>query len=194
MAQASQENGAVGVRMQGVSNIRIARPTIEVPMIGIIKREYEGFEPYITPTLDEVREVIGAGADIVAFDATDRTRPGGATVEEIIKTIRGAGRIAMADCSTAADAERALAAGAEIIATTLCGYTKQTAASPLPALGLVRELAALSGFVICEGGVARPEQVAEALHAGADAVVVGTAITNVDVLVGEFASAAAKRR
>ncbi len=194
MAMAAQKNGAVAVRMQGVTNIRIARRTIDVPMIGLIKREYEGYEPYITPTLAEVREVIGAGAEIVAFDATDRARPGGTTLGDIIRAIRATGRLAMADCSTVQDAERAIAAGAEIVATTLCGYTKETAESPLPALDLVRELAARSGFVICEGGVARPEQLAEALRAGADAVVVGTAITNVDVLVGEFAAAASKRR
>ena len=194
IAAAAQSNGAVGVRMQGVANLTAARERLKIPMIGIIKREYPGYEPYITPTLTEVREVAATGVEIIAFDATDRPHPGGMRVAELVAAIRKAGRIAMADCSIRAEAEHALAVGAQIVATTLCGYTAATAGTPLPALGLASELAALGGFTICEGGVARPEQVGLALRAGADAVVVGNAITNVDMLVGEFAAAAAKRR
>ena len=194
MALAAQQNGAVGVRMQGVANLRAARARLRVPMIGIIKREYPGFEPYITPSLEEVRAVVETGAEVIAFDATERARPTGITVPEIIGVIHSVQRIAMADCATFAEARSAVMAGADIVATTLAGYTPATKGASLPALGLVAELAALGAFTVCEGGVARPEQVADALAAGADAVVVGTAITNVDFLVGEFAKAAAKRR
>jgi N-acylglucosamine-6-phosphate 2-epimerase len=112
----------------------------------------------------------------------------------LIAVIHASGRAAMADCSTSSDASSAVTAGADIVATTLAGYTDETKGRSLPALDVVREMRALSRFVICEGGVASPEQVTEALDAGADAVVVGTAITNVDALVREFAEAADKKK
>lgn len=193
MALAAERSGAAGVRMQGARNLRAARARVTVPMIGIIKREYAGFEPYITPTIAEVTEVADCGAEIVAFDATARPRPDGASVESLVEAIHAVGCIAMADCASAGDALAARAAGAEILSTTLCGYTKETTGAALPALALVAELAELGAFTICEGGVHRPEGVEEAFGAGADAVVVGSAITNIDWLVGEFAARAPKR-
>lgn len=192
IAAAAEANGAVAVRMQGVKNLAAARSRIRIPIIGIIKREYEGFEPYITPTLDEVREIAATGAEIVAFDATGRARPGGTSVDDLVAAIHAEGRLAMADCATDADGVCAQAAEADIVATTLCGYTRETKGATLPALSLVRELAELDTFVIAEGGVARPDDVAKAFSSGANAVVVGTAITNVDALVREFAARAAK--
>ena len=194
MAAAAEANGAVAVRMQGVVNLTAARARVRVPIIGIIKRQYEGFEPYITPTLAEVREIAATGADIIAFDATGRARPGGTSLDEIVAAIHAEGRLAMADCATGADGVCAQSAEADLVATTLCGYTNETKGTPLPALSLVRELAELDTFVIAEGGVARPDDVAGALASGADAVVVGTAITNVDALVREFTARAAKGR
>lgn len=193
MAKAAQDNGAAGVRIQGVANIQAVRARVSLPLIGLIKREYPGFEPYITPTLDEVRAIAAAGADVVAFDATARPRPGGLGVDELIEGIAAAGRIAMADCATAGDGICAAAGGAEILATTLCGYTPQTKGAALPALALVAELAELGRFAVCEGGVYHPAQVRDALRAGAAAVVVGTAITNIDWLVREFAGSADMR-
>lgn len=194
MAAAAQANGAAGVRIQGVPNMLSVRSKVTIPMIGIIKREYEGYEPYITPTLEEVAEIVQSGAEIVAFDATARARPGGSTVELLVEAIHAAGRIAMADCATAEDALCAQAAGAEIVATTLCGYTAETKGRTLPALDLVKSLSELEAFTVCEGGVSSPSQLREALEAGADAVVVGTAITNVDALVRGFAAGANKHR
>ena len=193
MARAAADNGAAGVRIQGIANIEAVRARVDLPIVGLIKREYPGFEPYITPTLAEVRAIVAAGADIVAFDATARPRPGGVTVAALIAGIADSGRVAMADCATAEEAALARDAGAEILATTLCGYTPGTHGSALPALGLVRELAAMGRFAVCEGGVSRPAEVRAALDAGADAVVVGTAITNIDSLVREFAGSADTR-
>jgi N-acylglucosamine-6-phosphate 2-epimerase len=192
MAAAAQASGATGVRMQGAANLRAARARLTLPMIGIIKMEYPGFAPYITPTLELVREVAACGVEIVAFDATPRSRPDGSTVESLVGAIHAAGCIAMADCASAGDALCALAAGAEILATTLCGYTDETRGTPLPALSLVGELAELDAFVVCEGGIRLPAEVGSAFDAGADAVVVGSAITNTDWLVGEFAARAPK--
>lgn len=189
MAQAAQEGGAVAVRIAGLGDLQAVRARVALPVIGLIKREYPGFEPYITPTLDDVRAVIGTGAEIVAFDATRRPRPDAAELGRVVETIHAAGCLALADCATSADASDARAAGADAVATTLCGYTAETKGTALPALGLVRDLTP-QGFTICEGGVRSPQEVRAALEAGAGAVVVGTAITNVDWLVREFAGSA----
>lgn len=186
LALAAERNGAAGVRIQGVANLEAVRKRVGILMIGIIKREYEGFEPYITPTLREVREVLDAGADIVAFDATARPRPGGVAAAELVEAIHERGALAMADCADEADGVAAQAMGADIVATTLCGYTKETRGRELPALDVVRGFAELDAFVICEGGIHSPRAGKAALEAGADAIVVGTAITNVDWLVGSY--------
>lgn len=190
MARAAQESGAVAVRIAGVEHLRAVRERVELPIIGLIKRQYAGFEPYITPTLEEVQAVAAAGADLVAFDATDRPRPAAVKLDQLIDAIHAADLIALADCASAADALCARGLGADAIATTLCGFTAETKDHPLPALDLVRAFAELDAFTICEGGVRSPAEVRKALDAGADAVVVGTAITNVDWLVREFAGSA----
>jgi N-acylglucosamine-6-phosphate 2-epimerase len=190
MAGAAQDGGAVAVRIEGVANLLAVRHRVTLPIVGLLKREYPGFETYISPTLADVRSIIGAGAEIVAFDATGRPRPDGSLLIDTIREVHAAGRLAMADCSTAQDAAAASAAGADILATTLCGYTAPTKSHALPALDLVAEVSQMGTFGVCEGGVRTPADVRAALDAGADAVVVGTAITNVDWLVREFAGAA----
>jgi N-acylglucosamine-6-phosphate 2-epimerase len=190
MAGAAQDGGAVGVRIEGIENLRAVRQRVALPIVGLIKHEYPGFETYISPTLAEVGAIIGAGAEIVAFDATGRSRPDGSLLIDTIGAVHAAGRLAMADCSTAEDGAAASAAGADILATTLCGYTAPSRNHTLPAFDLVTELSRLGKFAVCEGGVRMPDEVRAALDAGADAVVVGTAITNVDWLVREFAGAA----
>lgn len=192
MAGAAQDGGAVGVRVEGIRNLHAVRARVALPILGLIKREYAGFEPYITPTLADVAAVIEAGAEIVAFDATARARPDGSDRFDAVRAIHAAGRLALADCSTIEDASAAASEGADLAATTLCGYTAQTTGRTLPALDLVAEMARLDAFCICEGGVHAPHEVRAALDAGAGAVVVGTAITNVDWLVREFAGAADK--
>ena len=190
MARAAQEGGAVAVRVQGVANLAAVRERVQVPVIGLIKREYAGYEPYITPTLREVTEVLETGAEIVALDATARSHPGGAAFEALIGAVHARGRLAMADCATLEEGRAAALLGCDVIATTLCGYTAETRGRKLPALDVVaalRQSVGDGGFVVCEGGVHRPEELRAALEAGADAVVVGTAITNVDWLVREFA-------
>lgn len=189
LARVAVRNGAAGVRVEGGARIGAVRRAVDVPIIGIVKRAYEGFAPYITATEREIAEVVAAGAEIVAFDATDRARPDGADLARVVAAVRARGALPMADCATAGDVERAAAAGAAIVATTLCGYTEETPGSPLPALGLVRACKASGAFAICEGGVSSPDDLRAAFAAGADAVVVGTAITNVDVLTRRFAEA-----
>ena len=190
LSRVAVANGAAAVRVEGLARIAAVRRALAVPIVGIIKRAYEGFEPYISATEREIAEVVAAGAEIVAFDATDRLRPDGGDVAAAVTAVHARGALAMADCATAADVANAAAAGAEIVATTLCGYTDRTRGTPLPALELVGACAASGAFAVCEGGVATPDDVRAAFAAGANAVVVGTAITNVDALVRRFAAAA----
>ncbi|MBV9148311.1 MAG: putative N-acetylmannosamine-6-phosphate 2-epimerase [Candidatus Eremiobacteraeota bacterium] len=188
LALAAQAGGAVGVRIESAKNVRAVKAALSVPVIGLIKRSYAGFEPYITPTLGEVEELLDAGADVIAFDATLRARPQGATTKQLVGRIASGGAIAMADCATREDALAAHALDIPLLATTLCGYTKETSGASLPAIDLVRALDKFGGFVICEGGVRSPADVAAARDAGADAIVVGTAITNIAWVTAQLAA------
>jgi N-acylglucosamine-6-phosphate 2-epimerase len=186
LARVAVANGAGGIRAEGSARLGAVRRAVDVPVIGLVKRVYAGFGPYITPTQREIAEVVAAGADVVAFDATDRPRPDGSDVAAVVAAIHAYGVLAMADCATAADALRATGAGADAVATTLCGYTPATLGTPLPALDVLAGCAGAGAFTVAEGGVASPGDVRAAFARGADAVVVGTAITNVDVLVRRF--------
>ena len=182
--------GAAGVRVEGIGRLRAVRDAVDAPLIGILKRAHPGFEPYITSTTGEVESVLTTGADVVAFDATLRPHPEGAAAATLVAAIHAGGALAMADCSDERDVEAAAAAGAEIVATTLAGYTPETHGRQLPALDLTARAARLHPFVICEGGIAEPGQVRAAFAAGASAVVVGTALTNLDARVRRFVAAA----
>jgi N-acylglucosamine-6-phosphate 2-epimerase len=189
LARCAEANGAAGVRIEGVERIAAVRAAVRIPVIGIIKASIAGFEPYITPRIIDVEAAARAGAQIVAFDATPRSRPDGSTVEAIVAAIEHLGRVSMADCADATDGVAATRAGAHICATTLCGYTAATLGMQLPALDLVRALREVARFTICEGGIGTPAAAREAFLTGADAIVVGTAITNVDTLVSTFVAA-----
>ncbi len=190
LARCAVQNGARAVRIEGIERIAAVRAAVDVPIVGLVKRTYPGFAPYITPTSADIFEVVEAGADIVAFDATDRQRPDGSTTAGAVSSIRVMNRLAMADCARASDASAAAIAGADIVATTLCGYTDETRGTQLPALALVRELLRIGSFVVCEGGIGDPGAARSAFAAGADAICVGTAITNVDARVRAFVAAA----
>lgn len=193
-ARCAVANGAAGVRVEGEARIAAVRAALpDVPIVGILKRAHAGFEPYITSTVEEVALVARAGASIVAFDATARERSDGSSVAALVEHARAQGLAAMADCSDESDAVAAAAAGADMVGTTLAGYTAPTRGRPLPALDLLSSIARSGAFAVCEGGVATPGDLRAAFAGGADAVVVGTAITNLDVLVRRFADAAPRR-
>ena len=188
MAQAAQEGGAVGVRVEGVADLRAVRARVRLPIVGLIKREYSGFEPYITPGLAESREVLETGAEIVAFDATGRPRPDGSSIADAIALIHAAGCLALADCATAGDAASRRGCGSRRRGDDAMRlHARHPGPRPPGASTWSPKLRTLAAFCICEGGIRLPAQVRAALEAGADAVVVGTAITNVDWLVREFA-------
>lgn len=190
LARCAVANGAVGVRIESVARVAAVRAAVRVPIVGIVKRVYAGFAPYITTTAEEVAAVAAAGADIVAFDATQRERVGSASVADLVAVAHRCGALAMADCARLGDVDAATRAGADIVATTLVGYTPETSGARLPALDLLAAIAARHPFPVCEGGIASPQDAGMAFARGAAAVVVGTAITNVDALVRRFAQIA----
>lgn len=196
LAQTAERNGAVGVRLDGSANIRAVRKVVTVSILGIEKIKQEDFDVYITPTYEAAARVVASGADVIALDATMRPRPNGETLPKIIERVhREPGCPVMADVATEKEGVWAVEeAGADIVGTTLSGYTPETAGrDDEPDYALVERLASrLSAPVICEGRVRRAEDVRRAFAAGAFAVVVGTAITNVDWLVRHFVAATPK--
>jgi N-acylglucosamine-6-phosphate 2-epimerase len=188
--QAASLARAVGVRADGPRDIRALRRTVDLPIIGIFKRRETAWPVYITPTLQAARAVIRAGADIVALDATHRPRRGGLAPEDLIAAVRGLGRPIMADIDSLDEGVAAVAAGADLVATTLAGYTERRPATEGPDLALVRDLVARVAVpVVCEGRIRGPEDVRAAFLAGAFAVVVGTAITNPVTIAERFVAA-----
>ncbi len=188
MAQAAVAGGAAGLRIEGVANLRAVRPRVAVPIIGLVKRDLPDSPVRITTTRADAAALIEAGADIIALDATPRPRPDPA--EAVLAAIAEAGRLAMADCATLADGQRAQAAGAAILGTTLSGYTAETArADDSPDFDLIAAFRGLGGFVMAEGRFNTPALAAQARAAGADAVTVGSALTRLEHVTGWFASA-----
>lgn len=190
MARAAELGGAAAIRCQGLSDIAAIKGRVEIPVLGLWKEGHEGV--YITPTLRHARACIAAGADVVALDATGRPRPDGRTFEETVEALRGE-TLVMADCACMDDVRRAVAAGVDIISTTLAGYTDDRPKTDGPDLEFVREAVAEAGGipVFCEGRVHTPAQAREAMEAGAFAVVVGTAITHPTSITGWFCDALA---
>jgi N-acylglucosamine-6-phosphate 2-epimerase len=159
-----------------------------LPIIGIAKDNRGGFDNYITTSVGDVEGLAAAGADIVAIQATEGTRPG-ESFAELVAVARRAGKLVMADIATFAEAERAVGEGADLIATTMVGHTAQTAGQARPPLGLVAELGKLGVPVVVEGGIWTPEHVAASFAVGALAVVCGSAITAPDIITSRLVAA-----
>lgn len=194
MAEASLRNGARGVRLESPEHIAaVRRRCPEALIIGLWKRSFPDSAVYITPGWEEVRAVWGAGADVVAIDATERLRPGALALEELITRAREElGAVLMADVDSIANGLRAAQLGCDWVGTTLYGYTEATAQQIPPGwdlLGPLRQELPVSVGLICEGGIASAEQARRALQEGADAVVVGTAITGIDLQVAAYCRA-----
>ncbi|WP_245648275.1 N-acetylmannosamine-6-phosphate 2-epimerase [Paenibacillus borealis] len=195
MAAAAAEGGAVGIRANGAADVRAIKRAVSLPVIGIVKRNYPDSAVYITPTLGEIEELLDAGADIIAFDATRQSRPGNCTLEQIIDLLNASPAASMADISTLEEALYAESLGVGCVSTTLSGYTPYSRQQEGPNLELL-ELAAqrLKIPVIAEGRISQPAQVEAALGLGAYAVVVGSAITRPQLITRQFAAAARKVR
>ena len=179
MAKAAELGGAVGIRADDPKHIAAIRRTVKLPIIGIYKEDVEGYETRITLNMDRAKEIFEAGSDIIALDVTNRPHPYGTTGIEMIKQIKEQfGCLVMADISTFEEGVAAANAGADIVATTLSGYTSYSPKIQGPDFDLVSRLAgAVKVPVICEGRIASPEHARRLLQLGAHAVVVGSMIT-----------------
>ncbi len=185
MAEAAIIGGCGGVRIEGEKNIRAVKKNISLPIIGIIKNDLDNYKVRITPLLKDVDKIINSGAEIIAYDATNRKRP--FPTKEIILKIKKANRLAMADCSNLDDAKNAILEGADIIGTTLSGYVgKQVKDTDKPNIKLVKEFKKLNCFVMAEGRYNTPELAKQAIQVGADAVTIGSAITRIDNITSWF--------
>lgn len=195
-AIAAEMGGAVGVRVNGGADVRAVRSSVTLPIIGINKQRSGDLPVYITPTLDAARQIVDAGAEIVAIDATHRPRKDNVKPEDLINAIkREFGCLVMADIDSFEEGAAAALAGADLVATTLSGYTGNRPMTYGPDFELVRTLAAdIQVPVICEGRIRNPDDVAAAFAAGAYAVVVGTAITNPIAITQTFAEAAPRNQ
>lgn len=187
-AQAALAGGATGLRIEGADHVGAVRAATRAPIIGLVKRDLPDSPVRITPFLRDVVALAAAGADIIAFDATARPRQTG--VRDLVEAIHRTGRRAMADCASVADGAAALAAGADIVGSTLSGYLERDAPDA-PDLALVAALRRLTPRVVAEGRIRTPAQAAEALRHGAWAVVVGSAITRPEHISAWFAGALA---
>jgi N-acylglucosamine-6-phosphate 2-epimerase len=194
MAQAAVNQGAVGVRIDTPDHIAAVRAQLHRPIIGLWKQVMPPAAVYITPQCHHAAAVAQAGSDIIAIDATQRSRPGNETLPQLIEYIHDhQARPVMADIDTLENALLAEKAGADYLGTTLFGYTEATKHHQPPGLELLEAMVdQCSRPVICEGGIASPDMAHRALALGAYAVVVGTAITGIDLQVQRYVEALGK--
>lgn len=196
MARAAKQAGAAAIRTNGVRDVIGIKEETNLPIIGIIKKGYEGYEQYITVTMDEIDQLVQAGADIIAMDCTLRERVDGRSVSEFIQTIKEKYPqiILMADISNLEEGINAWKAGIDMVGTTLSGYTEYTLKLEEPDFKLIEDLAKNIDIpIIAEGRIHTPEQAMKALDLGAHAVVVGGAITRPLEIATRFVDAISKR-
>ncbi|MGO9480869.1 MAG: N-acetylmannosamine-6-phosphate 2-epimerase [Candidatus Kryptoniota bacterium] len=190
-ALSSQMGGAAGIRTEGKENIKAVKSKVSLPMIGLIQSAYPDGSVLITSDFNEVNEIIESGADIVALDATERVRPNGLTGFEFLKRVRVAhpGTLLLADVSTFEEGVQAAELGADIVSTTLSGYTPSTVQKGREGVDfdLIERLSdSLVIPVVAEGRILLPAEASHALELGAYAVVVGAAITRPTVITQMF--------
>ncbi|WP_068775538.1 N-acetylmannosamine-6-phosphate 2-epimerase [Paenibacillus sp. FJAT-26967] len=192
MAKAALQSGAIGIRTNGVADILAIKESVDLPVIGLIKRDIPGSDVFITPTLDEVKAIIEAGAEIVALDITDR-EDRLAQAALLIEYAHLAGAAVMADVSTFEEGIAAEKLGADFIGTTLSGYTPYSTQLAGPDFELIRRLSeAVQVPVVAEGRIWTPQEAAQALEAGATYVVVGSAITRPQLITARYVEAVQK--
>lgn len=183
VAQSAVAGGAAAIRVQGVADIISCRQAVEVPLIGLIKFGHEGV--FITPSISHARACAQAGADVIAIDATLRERGAGETFADAVKAIHEEfpNVAIMADCASLEDARAAEQAGADLIGTTLAGYTpgyeyarEATSGPDFDFIDAVSQ--AVSAPVVVEGRIHSPQDLADVFKYPIHAACVGTAITH----------------
>jgi N-acylglucosamine-6-phosphate 2-epimerase len=191
MALAAKQGGAVAIRANGCEDIKAIKNEIDLPVLGLVKRDYNDSQIYITPTLKEIDEIVNSGADIVALDATNRIRPQNVNLEEFFYNIKEKypDIILMADVSNYDEGVKAEKLGFDVVSTTLSGYTDYTKVEEFPNFKLMEALVRdLKIPVIAEGGIWTTEQLKMAIELGSFAVVIGTAITRPREITERFVS------
>ncbi|WP_057914726.1 N-acetylmannosamine-6-phosphate 2-epimerase [Peribacillus muralis] len=191
MADAAKRGGAVGIRANGVEDIRKIKEYVDLPIIAIIKQEYEGSNVYITPTLKEVEALVELNVGLIAVDATNRMRPGNVDLPTFMKEIKTKfpNQQWMADCATLEECMFAEELGFDCVGTTLHGYTEDTVGKKLHEndFQFLKEVVEhLHIPVIAEGNVITPDMAMKALNYGAHSVVVGGAITRPQQITERF--------
>ncbi|GAA1853643.1 N-acetylmannosamine-6-phosphate 2-epimerase [Brevibacterium marinum] len=182
--------GAAALRVQGLADIEATRSAVETPVIGLWKDGTSGV--VITPTYQHAHAVALAGAHVVALDGTRRPRPDGLSLAQTVARLHEeTNALVMADCGSLDDALDAAESGADFISTTLAGYSGERPKTPGPDIELLREIrqAVLSPMLVAEGRIHTPSDVSAVLSAGAEAVVVGTAITHPATITSWFVDA-----
>lgn len=197
MARAAAEGGAVGIRANGPADIAAIRAKVPLPVIGLFKEDIVGCEVRITPTCAHADQIAQAGSDVIACDATRRLRPNNLTVHQLIAYIHERlGLPVLADVSTLEEGLEAVNAGADLVATTLSGYTSYSLLQPGPDFDLLKQLVAQlhpKGIpVVAEGRMTTPDLAGQAVRLGAHAVVVGGAITRPQWITSQFVNALRK--
>lgn len=180
MARAAKQAGSPCIRTSSIRDVTAIKEETGLPVIGIIKIVYDGYDSYITPTMKEVDQLYAADADIIALDCTMRKRGDGTSINEFIAQIKEKypDVVLMADISTYEEGINAWKCGVDFVGTTLSGYTDYSPKVDGPDVELVKKLSQNIDIpVIAEGKVHYPDQAVEMLEAGAYAVVVGGAIT-----------------
>ncbi|WP_295369207.1 N-acetylmannosamine-6-phosphate 2-epimerase [uncultured Streptococcus sp.] len=194
MAVAAKEGGASGIRANSVVDIAAIQKAVDLPIIGIIKRDYQGADVYITATMKEVDELMTVRPNIIAIDATTSTRPNGESLKEFFQKVKEKypDQLWMADCSTIDEMLTADQLGFDFIGTTLVGYTKQSQGDKIESndFEIIRKaLSKLSHPLIAEGNIDTPDKVRRVLELGAYSVVVGSAITRPQLITKKFVEA-----
>lgn len=178
MALAAKMAGAVAIRAQGVNDINEIKRVTGLPVIGILKRNYDDSEVFITATKTEIKELLTTQCEMIALDATKRKRPNDEKLEDLLKMIHDDGREAMADCSTLEEAIEAEKLGFDCVSSTLAGYTDYSHYVDGPDVDLIKKMVeTLTIPVIAEGKIHYPHQLKEVFDTGIHSAVVGGAIT-----------------
>lgn len=191
MARAAKEGGASGIRCNTCEDIEEIKKEVDMPIIGIIKKDYEGSKVYITPTMEEVDSLVKSQVDIIAMDATSDIRPGNITTEQFFKKVKEKypNQLFMADCSTVDEAIKADKLGFDFIGTTLVGYTNQSKGDKIENndFEIIKEIIKnVKHDVIAEGNINTPEKAKRVLEIGCFSVVVGSIITRPQVITKTF--------